>query len=358
MNNRKIFEKYTIRGIEFRNRLWVSPMCMYSSEDGMPTDWHLIHLGSRAVGGAGLLMMEATAVVPEGRISPADAGIWSDAHRDAYQRITRFIKQQGAVAGIQLAHAGRKASTAEPWNGGKMVSEKEGGWQTVAPSAIPFADTFPMPRALTLEEIGQIVESFAAAARRAVVAGFEVIEIHAAHGYLLHQFLSPLSNTRADAYGGSLANRMRFLLETVERVRTIVPENLPVFVRISATDWVEGGFDQKQAVVLCKELKTRGVDLIDVSTGGNVMRAPIPLGPGYQVSFAAAIKKQAGIATSAVGLITKAEQAEQILQNGDADAIMMGREFLRDPYFPLTAAKTLDARIDYVPKQYNYAINL
>ncbi|MFA5700736.1 MAG: NADH:flavin oxidoreductase/NADH oxidase [Desulfuromonas sp.] len=358
MNNRKIFEKYTIRGIEFRNRLWVSPMCMYSSEDGMPTDWHLVHLGSRAVGGAGLLMMEATAVVPEGRISPADAGIWSDAHCDAYQRITRFIKQQGAVAGIQLAHAGRKASTAEPWNGGKMVSEKEGGWQTVAPSAIPFTDTFPMPRALTLEEIGQTVESFAAAAQRAVAAGFEVIEIHAAHGYLLHQFLSPLSNTRADEYGGSLANRMRFLLETVERVRATVPETLPVFVRISATDWVEGGFDQEQAVSLCKELKTRGIDLIDVSTGGNVMHAPIPLGPGYQVSFAAAIKKQVGIATSAVGLITEAEQAEQILQNGDADAIMLGREFLRDPYFPFTAAKTLDARIDYVPKQYTYAINL
>ncbi|MDY0212874.1 MAG: NADH:flavin oxidoreductase/NADH oxidase [Desulfuromonadaceae bacterium] len=354
----KLFEKYTIRGIEFRNRIWLSPMCMYSSEDGMPTDWHLVHLGSRAVGGAGMLMMEATAVVPEGRISPADAGIWSDAHRDAYQRITRFIKQQGAVAAIQLAHAGRKASTAEPWNGGEMVGEKEGGWQTVAPSAIPFADTYPTPRAMTIEEIEQASESFAAAAQRAVSAGFEVIEIHAAHGYLLHQFLSPLSNKRSDEYGGSLANRMRFLLETVEKVRAIVPENLPVFVRISATDWVEGGFDQDQAITLCKELKTRGIDLIDVSTGGNVMSAPIPVGPGYQVSFASAIRRQADIATSAVGLITEAKQAEKILQNGDADAIMLGREFLRDAYFPFTAAKTLDESIDYVPKQYTYAIDL
>lgn len=358
MNNKKIFKKYTIRGIEFRNRLWVSPMCMYSSEDGMPTDWHFAHLGSRAVGGAGLLMLEATAVVPEGRISPADAGIWSDAHRDAYQRITQFIKKQGAVAGIQLAHAGRKASTFEPWNGGKMVSENDGGWQTVAPSAIAFADDYPMPRAMTLEEIEQAVESFAVAAQRAVAAGFEVIEIHAAHGYLLHQFLSPLSNRRSDKYGGSLANRMRFLLETVEKVRATVPENLPVFVRISATEWVDGGFDQEQAVALCKELKARSIDLIDVSTGGNVLHATIPLRPGYQVPFAAAIRKQVGIATSAVGLITEAEQAEQILQNGDADAIMMGREFLRDPYFPFTAAKALSAHIDYVPKQYTYAIDL
>ena len=358
MHNRKIFEKYTIRGIEFRNRLWVSPMCMYSSADGMPTDWHLVHLGSRAVGGAGLLMMEATAVVAEGRISPADAGIWSDAHRDAYKRITRFITEQGAVAGIQLAHAGRKASTTEPWNGGEMVSEKEGGWQTVAPSAIPFADAYPMPRELTQEEIKQAVESFGAAAQRAVDAGFEVIEIHAAHGYLLHEFLSPLSNKRSDKYGGSLPNRMRFLLETVEKVRATVAENLPVFVRISATEWVEGGFDQDQAITLCKELKTRGVDLIDVSTGGNVMQAPIPIGPGYQVSLAAAIKKQVGIATSAVGLITKAEQAEQILQNGDADAIMLGREFLRDPFFPFTAAKDLNARLDYVPRQYRAGIEL
>ncbi len=354
----RIFEKYAMRGIEFRNRLWVSPMCMYSSEDGMPTDWHLVHLGSRAVGGAGLVMMEATAVAPEGRISPSDAGIWSDAHGDAYQRITRFIKRQGAVAGIQLAHAGRKASTAEPWNGGEMVSETEGGWQTVAPSSILFADNYPMPRALTSKEIGEVAERFAAAAQRAVTAGFEVIEIHAAHGYLLHQFLSPLSNKRTDKYGGSLANRMRFLLETVEKVRAIVPESLPVFVRISATEWVEGGFDQDQAITTCKELRTRGVDLIDVSTGGNVLHAPIPVGPGYQVSFASAIRRQASIATSAVGLITEAGQAEEILQNGDADAIMLGREFLRDAYFPYTAARALNNNIAYVPKQYTYAIDL
>ncbi|HVE59653.1 MAG TPA: NADH:flavin oxidoreductase/NADH oxidase [Pyrinomonadaceae bacterium] len=356
--NSKLFEKYKLRGIEFRNRIWVSPMCQYSSEDGMPTDWHLVHLGSRAVGGAGLVIQEATAVSPEGRISPSDAGLWSDAHSDAYKRITTFIKQQGAVAGIQLAHAGRKASTGEPWNGGKEVDEKDGGWETVAPSAIAFSDDYPMPREMTADDIEKVTNDFVAAARRSVEAGFEVIEIHAAHGYLFHEFLSPLSNKRTDNWGGSLENRMRFLLETAGKVRAAVPENLPVFVRISATDWTDGGWDLEQSVELCKELKNIGIDLIDVSTGGNILDARIPVAPNYQVSFAAEIRKQAGIATGAVGMITDAKQAEEILQKGEADAILIAREFLRDPYFPFTAAKDLGENLDYVPKQYGRAIDL
>lgn len=354
----KLFESYKIRGVEFRNRLWVSPMCQYSSTDGFPTDWHLVHLGSRAVGGAGLVIMEATAVSPEGRISPSDAGIWSDAHADAYKKITEFIKQQGAVAGIQIAHAGRKASTAEPWNGGKGLDAENRGWQTIAPSAAAFADDYPMPQAMAKEDIAQATEDFVAAARRAVEAGFEVIEIHAAHGYLFHEFLSPLSNKREDEYGGSLENRMRFPLETAKRVRQIVPENLPVFVRISATDWTPRGWDLEQSIEFCRKLKEIGIDLIDVSTGGNVPGATIPVAPNYQVPFAAEIRKQAGIATGAVGMITEAHQAEEILQNGEADAILIAREFLRDPYFPFTAAKELGETVDYVPKQYGRAIEL
>lgn len=353
----KLFEKYKIRGVEFRNRVWVSPMCQYSSEDGMPNDWHLVHLGSRAVGGAGLIIQEATAVSPEGRISPSDAGIWSDAHSEAYKTITKFIKENGAVAGIQLAHAGRKASTGEPWNGGKKVAEKDGGWETLAPSAIAFADDYPMPREMTLEDIEKTTNDFVIAAKRSVEAGFEVMEIHAAHGYLFHEFLSPLSNKRTDEYGGSLENRMRFLLETAEKVREAVPENLPVFVRISATDWTDGGWDLEQSIELCKELKEIGIDLIDVSTGGNVPDAKIPVAPNYQVSFAAEIRKQAGIATGAVGMITEAKQAEEILQEAQADAILIAREFLRDPYFPFTAAKELGGEVD-VPKQYGRAIDL
>jgi 2,4-dienoyl-CoA reductase-like NADH-dependent reductase (Old Yellow Enzyme family) len=354
----KLFEKYKMRGVEFRNRLWVSPMCQYSSCEGFPTDWHLVHLGSRAVGGAGLVIMEATAVSPEGRISPSDAGIWSDAHSEAYKRITEFIKQQGAIAGIQLAHAGRKSSTFEPWNGGKKVDEEKGGWQTVAPSAIAFAEDYPMPREMTKEDIEKATEDFVAAARRAVEAGFEVIEIHAAHGYLFHEFLSPLSNKRIDEYGGSLENRMRFSLDTARKVRAEVPENLPIFVRISATDWVENGWDLEQSVEFCRELKEIGIDLIDVSTGGNVPHAKIPIAPGYQVPFAAEIRKQVGIATAAVGMITEAVQAEEILQKGEADAILIAREFLRDPYFAFTAAKELGESIDYVPKQYGRAIEI
>ncbi|HQU82730.1 MAG TPA: NADPH dehydrogenase NamA [Pyrinomonadaceae bacterium] len=355
--NSKLFEKYKIRGVEFRNRIWVSPMCQYSSEDGMPTDWHLVHLGSRAVGGAGLIIQEATAVSSIGRISPSDAGIWSDAHADAYKKITKFIKENGAIAGIQLAHAGRKASTSEPWNGGKKVEENNGGWETVAPSAIAFADDYPMPREMTKDDIEKTTEDFVTAAKRSVEAGFEVVEIHAAHGYLFHEFLSPISNKRTDEYGGSLGNRMRFLLETARKVRAAVPENLPVFVRISASDWMENGWDLEQSIALCKELKAIGIDLIDVSTGGNVMYAKIPVAPNYQVSFAAEIRKQVRIATGAVGMITEPKQAEEILQNGEADAILMAREFLRDPYFPFTAAKELGGEVD-VPKQYGRAIDL
>ncbi|MCD9186954.1 MAG: NADPH dehydrogenase NamA [Pyrinomonadaceae bacterium] len=354
----KLFEKYKIRSVEFRNRIWVSPMCQYSSEDGMPTDWHLVHLGSRAVGGAGLIIQEATAVSPEGRISPSDAGIWSDAHAGAYKKITKFIKENGAVAGIQLAHAGRKASTAEPWHGGKKVEENNGGWETVAPSAIAFADDYPIPREMTKTDIEKVENDFVAAANRAVEAGFEVIEIHAAHGYLFHEFLSPISNKRTDEYGGSLENRMRLLLDVSKKVREIVPESLPVFVRISATDWTENGWDLEQSIELCKELKKIGIDLIDVSTGGNVLEVEIPVAPNYQVSFAAEIRKQAGIATGAVGMITEAKQAEEILQNTQADAVLIAREFLRDPYFPFTAAKELGENLRYVPKQYGRAIDL
>jgi 2,4-dienoyl-CoA reductase-like NADH-dependent reductase (Old Yellow Enzyme family) len=354
----KLFEKLNLRGIEYRNRIWVSPMCQYSSSDGMPTDWHLVHLGSRAVGGAGLVMQEATAVSPEGRISPSDAGIWSDAHADAYRRITRFIKEHGAVPGIQIAHAGRKASTAEPWNGGKGVDEENGGWQVVAPSAIRFADDYTMPREMDKEDIEQATKDFVNGALSAVEAGFETIEIHAAHGYLLHEFLSSLSNKRSDEFGGSLENRMRFPLDVARKVREAVPERLPVFVRISATDWKEGGWDLEQSIEFCKRLKDIGIDLIDVSTGGNVPDAVIPVGPGYQVPFAKEIRANAGIATGAVGMITDARQAEGILEKGEADAVLIAREFLRDPYFPYTAAQELGEGIDYVPKQYGRALYL
>lgn len=353
----KLFEKYKLRGIEFRNRIWVSPMCQYSSENGMPTDWHLVHLGTRATGGAGLVIMEATAVSPEGRISPSDAGIWSDEHANAYKRITAFIKSQGAIAGIQIAHAGRKASTTEPWNGDGKVDEENGGWETVAPSASAFKEDYPQPRAMTKADIEQAIEDFVAAARRSVEAGFEVIEIHAAHGYLFHEFLSPLSNERTDEYGGSLENRMRFPLEVSRQVRRIVPENLPVFVRISATDWTDDGWDLEQSIEFCRQLKEIGIDLIDVSTGGNVPDAKIPVAPDYQVPFASAIRKQAGIATAAVGMITEPRQAEEILQKGEADAVLLAREFLREPYFPFRAARELGAEVD-VPKQYGRAIDL
>lgn len=351
----KLFEPLMLRKVEFRNRLWVSPMCQYSCDNGKSTDWHLVHLGSRAVGGAGLVFCEATAVSPEGRISPRDLGVWSEAHAAAFQPITRFIKSQGAIAGIQLAHAGRKASTAPPWQGGKKVAAENGGWQPVAPSALPFADAYPEPRQMTNNDIEKAIDDFRAAAQRSVEAGFEVIEVHAAHGYLCHQFLSPLSNNRTDEFGGSLQNRLRFPLQVVQAVREIVPSHLPVFVRISATDWMPGGWDLEQSIVFCNALKALGVDLIDVSSGGNVPNAKITAKPNYQVPFAAAIRNQVAIPTAAVGLITEPQQAEAILQQGEADAILVGRQFLRDPYFGLHAKRILSAQAD-LPKQYAWAI--
>ena len=354
----KLFEKFKLREIEFRNRIWVSPMCQYSSEDGKPTDWHLVHLGSRAVGGAGLVIIEATAISPEGRISPQDSGIWSDEHAERFKRITKFIKEQGAVAGIQLAHAGRKASTAPPWENGKVLDESEGGWQTFAPSAEKFAENFTLPKKMDENDLERVRNDFVSAAKRSVEAGFETIEIHNAHGYLLHEFLSPLSNKRTDEYGESLENRMRFPLEVAEKVREAVPGHLPVFVRISASDWMENGWDVEQSVEFCKRLKNLGIDLVDVSSGGNVPNAKIPVAPNYQVEFAAEIRKQAEIPTGAVGMITDANQAEEILQKGEADAVLMAREFLREPYFPFNAARELGAKINYVPKQYGRAIDL
>lgn len=325
----------------------------------MPTDWHLVHLGSRAVGGAGLVMVEATAVSPEGRISPGDSGIWADKHTEAFSRITAFIKAQGSVAGIQLAHAGRKASTPIPWeaNGKGHLTPEEGGWEVVAPSPVKFADDYAPPREMTDDDIEKVINDFAAAAQRAFDAGFEVIEVHAAHGYLLHEFLSPLSNKRTDGYGGSLENRMRFPLAVAKKVRETVPAELPVFVRISATDWTENGWDIDQSIEFSKELKAIGIDLIDASSGGNVPSAQIAIGPGYQVPFAKDIKENAEIAVGAVGLITEPQQAEDILQKGEADAILMARESLRDPYFAFRAARELGEGVD-VPVQYGRAINI
>lgn len=353
----KLFERLKLREIEFRNRIWVSPMCQYSSDDGMPNDWHLVHLGSRAVSGAGLVMTEATAVSPEGRISPQDAGIWSDAHAESYEKITAFVKSQGAIAGIQLAHAGRKASTFAPWIGDGKVDEDAGGWETVAPSAIAFAENYPMPRKMTESDLEKVLNDFVEAAKRSVRAGFKTIEIHAAHGYLLHEFLSPPSNRRTDEYGGSLENRMRFPLEISQKVRETIPENLPVFVRISATDWTAGGWDLEQSIEFCRKLKEIGIDLIDVSTGGNVPHAKIPVAPGYQVPFASEIRAKAGIPAAAVGMITEPAQAEEILQKGAADAVFLAREFLREPYFPFRAARELGGEVD-VPKQYGRAIEI
>jgi 2,4-dienoyl-CoA reductase-like NADH-dependent reductase (Old Yellow Enzyme family) len=328
-------------------------MCQYSSRDGMPNDWHLVHLGSRATGGAALVVVEATAVSPEGRISPGDSGIWSDAHARAFRPVAAFIKSQGAVAGIQLAHAGRKASTHVPWRGGKPLGKAEGAWETLAPSAIPFG-YYPAPREMTMRDIASVVAQFADAARRSLAAGFEVVEIHMAHGYLLHEFLSPLSNLRADEYGGDFAGRTRFPLQVAAEVRRIWPAHLPVFVRISATDWAEGGWDLAQSVEFAKRLRETGVDLIDCSSGGLVPGAKIPVAPGYQVPFAAAIRQEAKIATGAVGLITEAAQAEEIITNGEADAVFLARAFLRDPYWALHAAKSLGVDAPW-PVQYERA---
>ncbi|MGC8595025.1 MAG: NADH:flavin oxidoreductase/NADH oxidase [Candidatus Kryptoniota bacterium] len=331
--------------------MFVSPMCQYSSKDGMPNDWHLVHLGSRAVGGAGLVMTEATAVSPEGRISPADLGIWSDEQAEFLRRITDFVKMQGSVAGIQLAHAGRKASTRVPWVGDGELSPEEKPWQTLAPSAVPFSNNYPKPKEMTKADIDSVIHQFRDAAMRSLKAGFQVIEIHMAHGYLLHEFLSPISNRRSDQYGGDLRNRLRLPMEVVMAVREVWTEELPLFVRISVTDWIEGGWDLKQSVELSKELLKLGVDLIDCSSGGIAPGVKIPVAYGYQVHFSDFIRKNAGILTGAVGMITNAIQAENILVTEQADVVFLAREFLRDPYFPLHAAEILGDDPEY-PVQY------
>jgi len=351
MANPKLFSPYTLREVTCRNRIFVSPMCQYSAVDGMPNNWHLVHLGSRAVGGAGLVMVEATAVNPEGRITPFDLGIWSDAHTEAFKPIAEFIRQHGAVPAIQIAHAGRKASCDSPWKGGKYLPPGDGGWQTVAPSAIALSPNHAAPEALTHEGIEKTVADFEAAAHRALAAGFDVLEFHCAHGYLMNEFLSPLTNQRTDEYGGSLENRCRLILRIARLLRDLWPQDKPVFVRISAVDWVEGGWTIEDSIQLSKWLKDIGIDLIDCSSGGLILDAKIPAGPGYQTAFAAAIREQAGIATGAVGLITDAAQAEHILVTEQADAVFLARELLRDPYWPLHAAHQLRADIEW-PVQY------
>lgn len=342
-----VFSPLKIKSIEFKNRIGVSPMCMYSSKDGFANNWHLVHLGSRAVGGAGLVISEATAVSPEGRISPGDLGIWKDEHVENLKEITAFLEGQGSVPGIQLAHAGRKASTGSPWEGGELVSEDNGGWRPVAPSAIPFYENHSAPVELDNSGIEKVISDFREASKRAKKAGFKVVEIHAAHGYLLHEFLSPLSNQRQDKYGGSFENRSRLLLEVVKAVREEWPEELPLFVRISATDWAEGGWNEEESVQLSKILLEHGVDVIDCSSGGLVPNVTIPVQKKYQVPFSERIKTEAGVMTAAVGLITTPQEAEEILKKEQADFIFLGREMLRNPYFPLEAAAELGADVDW-----------
>jgi len=352
----QLFSPIKIRGLEFKNRIFVSPMCQYSARDGRPTDWHLVHYGSRAVGGAACLIMEATAVSPEGRISPDDLGLWSDDFIPAFQRVTDFIKAQKAVPGIQLAHAGRKASTYAPWKGEGPLRPEDGAWPVIAPSAIPFDRHFPTPIEISLEDIELIKRKFSEAAIRAVKAGFELIEIHQAHGFLVHQFLSPISNKRTDSYGGNLENRCRLALEIAKTIRDNIPDNMPLLVRLSSTDWVENGWDIEQSIYLARGLKEAGVDLIDCSSGGNVPDAKIPAGPGYQLSFSERIKKEVKILTGGVGFITSPEQAETVIRSGQADIVLLGRELLRHPYWPLEAAKRLKSEIDW-PAQYLRAKN-
>jgi 2,4-dienoyl-CoA reductase-like NADH-dependent reductase (Old Yellow Enzyme family) len=350
-----LFDLLKIRGEEFAHRIVVSPMCQYSCKDGFATDWHFVHLGSRAVGRAAAVIAEATAITADSRISPQDLGLWSDAHIEPLRRVFSFVAQQGSVPGIQLAHAGRKASTNEPWNGGKPISPAEGGWSPIfAPTALAFAEGYQVPQALSVIEIAAIVEAFAAAARRAHAAGARLIELHAAHGYLLHSFLSPLSNQRTDQYGGSFANRIRMVCEVVTAVRKVWPEEYPLWVRISATDWTEGGWTVEEAVELARILKPLGVDLIDCSSGGSVARAKIPIGPGYQVAFAEQVRREAGVLTGAVGMITDPAQADQIIRSGQADIVILARQFLREPYWPLLAARALDHDIKW-PVQYERA---
>ena len=346
-----LFSEFRLRGATFANRIGVSPMCQYSCEDGYANDWHFAHLSSRAVGGAAVVFTEAAAVTPEGRISPQDLGVWSDKHFEPLERIARFVKAQGAVAGVQLAHAGRKASTRRPWSGQGSIPDSEGGWRTVGPSPLSFGKGYATPEELSLDRILAVQQAFATAAKRAYAAGFSVIEVHAAHGYLAQEFLSPLSNARADAYGGSFDNRTRFLRECVTAIRSALPDRCPLFVRISATDWTDGGWDIEQSIELARRLKTLGVDAIDCSSGGNVENAVIPVGPGYQVPFAERIRREAGVATAAIGMITAPAQADQIIRNGEADMVLLAREMLRDPYWPLRAAREL-GQVASWPAQY------
>ncbi len=353
-NSAALFTPLTVRGVTLRNRIAVSPMCQYSSVDGFASDWHLVHLGSRAVGGAGIVIAEATAVEARGRITSSDLGLWKDEHIPNLQAIARFIHEQGAIGGVQLAHAGRKASTASPWDGGRFLNDAEGGWQTVAPSSLPFRPTDGVPHELAKQEIADIVEAFAAAAKRAHAAGFRVIELHGAHGYLINEFLSPLSNQRTDEYGGPFDNRIRFLFEVAAAVRAVWPAELPLFTRLSCTDWADGGWTVDDTVELARRLQPIGVDLIDCSSGGNVPGAKIPLEPGYQAPFAEQIRREAGILTGAVGLITAAQQAESIVRHERADIVLLAREMLRNPYWPFHAAQELGAAAN-VPVQYQRA---
>jgi 2,4-dienoyl-CoA reductase-like NADH-dependent reductase (Old Yellow Enzyme family) len=346
-----LFSELQLRGVELPNRIGVSPMCEYSCVDGYANDWHFTHLASRAVGGAGLVFTEAAAVSPEGRISPEDLGVWSEKHFEPLERIARFVGAQGAIPGIQLAHAGRKGGVYRPWSGQGAVAEALGGWRPVGPSAVAFAENFWTPTELNVAGIEELQSAFATAAKRAWTAGFRLIELHAAHGYLLHEFLSPLSNLRKDAYGGGFDNRTRMLRETVAAVRDGLPDRCPLLVRISATDWTEGGWDLEQSIALARELRTLGVDAIDCSSGGNVEKASIPVGPGYQVPFARRVRREAEIATAAVGMITDPAQADQIIRNGEADLVLLAREMLRDPYWPLHAAEALEQSISW-PVQY------
>ena len=352
----KLFESITFREVILKNRLCVSPMCQYSSVDGFASEWHLVHLGSRAIGGAGLVFTEATSVNPEGRISPEDLGIWKDDHITNLQKIANFITNNGSVPGIQLAHAGRKASHQSPWNGNRALTKEEGGWDTLAPSPIPFRDGEPVPLEMNSKDIKQLINDFKQAAKRSLTAGFKVIEIHAAHGYLINEFLSPLSNFRKDEYGGSFENRCRLLLEIIDIVRTEWPVSLPIFVRISATDWVEGGWDINDSVQLGQLLKMKNIDLVDCSSGGNSPLQNIITGPLYQVPFSEKLKRNCKIATGAVGLITTAEEAEKILIDDKADLIFMARQLLREPYFPIHAAKELKHQVEW-NNQYKRAIS-
>lgn len=347
-----LYDPFALRGVTFRNRVGVSPMCQYSAEDGFANDWHLVHLGSRAVGGVGLIIAEATGVEARGRITPNCTGIWKDDHIEPFARITHFIKSQGAVAGIQIAHAGRKAGTARPWDGGHPLSDEDGGWQPVAPSAIAFDDKYRTPHELTIDEIKIVQQAFVDAARRSVAAGFDFIEIHGAHGYLAHSFYSPISNQRTDEYGGNFENRIRFLLETAQQVRATIPDDKVLAVRISATDWLEDGWTVEDSVALACQLKTAGVDLIDCSSGGAAPHVKIPVGSGYQVPLAEAVRKGADIPTATVGMITQSMQADEMIRNERADIVLLGREMLRQPYWGLNAAIELKQAKKAVPPQY------